>query len=147
MTLKPPADSELHFTLSSLQPLSTLQQLELLHLWDHACTATSLQGLAGLSNLKVLRLEFDADDGRLRTWEGISPGVIYVSISVVDSGYVSLVGIQGCTSIKELSLNRLCCLPSFLQPLGGSSGLKLLQLDGCSMTSLEGLNSMSLESL
>jgi hypothetical protein len=39
------------FGFSSLQPLSTLQHLEVLYLGIHACTATSLQGLAGLGNL------------------------------------------------------------------------------------------------
>jgi hypothetical protein len=44
------------FSFSRLQPLSTLQQLEVLHMGAGACAATSLQGLAGLSTLKVLEL-------------------------------------------------------------------------------------------
>jgi hypothetical protein len=48
------ANDQAPFSFSSLQPLSTLQQLEVLSLGGQACTATSLQGLAGLSNLKRL---------------------------------------------------------------------------------------------
>ena len=44
-------------TFSSLQPLSTLQQLKKLDLSGEACTAVSLHGLAELSRLTTLRLD------------------------------------------------------------------------------------------
>jgi hypothetical protein len=141
-----PADNRIPFTFSSLQPLSTLQQLEVLTLWGHACAATSLQGLAGLSNLKALRIEFDADVSRLRTLEGIPTGVKELSISNLAQAHVSLAGIEGCTRLEKLSLSHIDQW-SCVQLLGGVSSLKQLEVMSCSLTSLGGLHSMPLESL
>jgi Leucine-rich repeat (LRR) protein len=132
------------FTFSSLQPLSTLLQLEELHLVHEACTATSLQGVAGLSKLKVLEL-LGPDNGlRLRSLEGISPGVVDIYVSNAPD-LVTLAGIEFGTSIQGLSF--IYCGVSSLQPLGGLSSLKELVVYDCSLTSLEGLNSTSLQSL
>jgi hypothetical protein len=132
---------------SSLQPLSTLLQLEQLDLQSHACTATSLQGLPGLSNLKLLSLGLgacgvqDQAGSRIRSLEGISPGLVQFSISFAPD-LVSLAGIEGCTSMEKLSLGR--CGVSSLQPLRGLTSLKDISVMFGSLTSLEGLNDMSL---
>jgi hypothetical protein len=131
------------FSFSSLQPLSTLQQLERLHLGLHACAATSLQGLAELSKLRVLGLEL-SDSGGLVSLAGISHGV--VELSIVDApDLVSLAGIEVCTSMGKLFLDN--CGVSSLQPLRGLSSMKGVHVCNCSLSSLEGRNSMSLQSL
>jgi Leucine-rich repeat (LRR) protein len=132
------------FSFSSLQPLSTLQQLEELHLDEHACAATSLQGLAGLINLKVLGLGFADSGGRLKSLAGISAGVIKLLTSYAPD-LVSLAGIECCTNMEELSLSH--CGVSSLQPLKGLTSMKDMQVYSARVTSLEGLNSMSLQSL
>jgi hypothetical protein len=136
------------FSFSSLQPLSTLQQLEELHLEGHACGATSLQGLAGLSKLLRLTIAGDgADDGvsvRLRSLEGISPGVQELRIEDAPD-LVRLAGIVGCTSMEKLSF--MSCSIHSLPPLRGFSSLMQLHVFRCCLTSLEGINSRSLQSL
>jgi hypothetical protein len=129
------------FSFSSLEPLGTLQQLEVLHLGARACAATSLQGLAVLSNLKLLDLSSAA---KLSSLEGISPGVIDFSVESTES-LKDLAGIEGCTSMEKLSLQF--CRVGDLQPLRGLSSLKDLEVWYCPLTSLEGLNSRSLRSL
>jgi hypothetical protein len=137
------ADDPTPFSFSSLQPLSTLQQLEVLQLGGHACAATSLQGLAGLSNLEVLQLEL-ARCGRLRTMEDISPGVKKLTIDAAPD-LISLAGIQGCTSMEKLNLSN--CGVSSLQPLQGLSKLEELRVCACPIANLEGLSNRSLQSL
>jgi Leucine-rich repeat (LRR) protein len=129
-------DSREHFIFCSLQPLSTLQQLERLELISHACAATSLQGLGGLSNLKKLVLDF-SDYGGPVSLAGISPGVVELSISHAHD-LMSLAGIEGYTSMEKLSLFN--CGVSSLQHLGGLSSLKDLEVYDCSLISLEGLD-------
>jgi hypothetical protein len=130
------------FSFSSLQPLSTLQQLEDLYLGGHACVATSLQGLAGLGNLR--KLEFVVDGGRLESLEGISSGVIDLIIRNAPD-LVNLAGIEGCTRLEGLSLSR--CGVSTLQALSGLSNIDNLIVSACPVTSLEGLNGTSFQSL
>jgi Leucine-rich repeat (LRR) protein len=132
------------FRFSSLQPLSTLRQLQVLDLRHSACDATSLQGLAALSNLKQLVLMSCTTLGKLRSLEGISPGLIEFSIGG-QSDLLSLAGLECCTSLEKLSLHS--CGVSCLQPLRGLGSLKHLKMSRCSVTSLEGLNGMSLQSL
>jgi Leucine-rich repeat (LRR) protein len=134
-------DGAAPFSLSSLQPLSTLQQLEGLHVGSCACGVTSLQGLAGLSNLTMLEVE---SSGELVSLEGISPGVVEVSIGAAPE-LVSLAGLEECTSMEKLTL--VMSGVSSLQPLRCLSSLKHLRVYGCALTSLEGLNSTSLQSL
>jgi hypothetical protein len=139
---EPEANGPAPFSFSSLQPLSTLQQLEVLHLRYFACAATSLQGLVGLSSLRRLAI---ADYGaKLRKLDGISPGLVEVCIDSAP-GLEGLAGIEGCTSMEKLSLNY--CGVSSLQPLRGLNSLKELRVTNCNMTSLEGLISVPLESL
>jgi hypothetical protein len=135
------------FSFSSLQTLSTLQQLEVLKLGRHACAVTaSLQGLAGLSNLKVLGLDrvASAYGGMLTSLEGISPGIVDLNIECARD-LVSLSGIEGCRSLEKVLLYR-CGVPS-LQPLKGLSSMKEVVVLECCITSLEGLASVSLEVL
>jgi hypothetical protein len=129
------------FMFSSLQPLSTLQRLKVLHLGGYACGVTSLQGLAGLRNLTQLKLE---DTRWLKTLEGIGPGVIEFSIAIAPD-LVRLAGIEGCTSLEKLSL--LDCGVCSLHPLMGLTSMRHLKVHGGKITSLEGLNSMSMQSL
>jgi hypothetical protein len=132
------------FSFSSLQPLSTLQQLEVLHLEGYAChSAMSLQGLAGLSNLKRLSLCFPDSGSKLRSLAGISPAVVELSLS---DAPVGLVGIEGCTRLENLVLDS-CPGVFSLQPLRGLSSLKQLEVSGCPLTSLKSLHSTSLHSL
>jgi Leucine-rich repeat (LRR) protein len=132
------------FSLSSLQPLSTLQQLEGLHLGFQACGTTSLQGLAGLSNLKQLVVE-SSDAVRLASLEGISPGVIECSV-LFGPDLVSLTGMERCTGLEKLSLEF--CAVADLQPLRGLRSLKSLEvICCCGLTSLESLYSTSLQFL
>jgi hypothetical protein len=102
--------------------------------------------LAGLSNLKGLALQYGYPGGVLRSLEGISPRLIELDIS---SAYdlASLAGIEGCTSMVKLSL-RSCGFTS-LQPLSGLNSLKELfvRKNWCGITSLEGFESNSLQSL
>jgi hypothetical protein len=132
------------FSFSSLQPLSTLQQLEVLYLGHYACAATSLEGLAELSNLKDLKIDFDdpfMDFGhRLTSLEGISPGLKELHLG----GFDSLAGVEGCTCIEKLYLDG-CAIPS-LQPLKVLSSLRELEVYG-EVTSLQSLESSSLQSL
>jgi Leucine-rich repeat (LRR) protein len=139
------ADHPAPFSFSSLQPLSTLRQLEELRLDSHACAAaTSLQGLAGLSKLNLLILDFGAYDGKLRSLEGISPGVVELLLTSAPE-VVSLAGIEGCTSLEKLTLGR--CGISSLQPLSGLNNMEEMEVSDCCLTSLEGLNSMAMQSL
>jgi Leucine-rich repeat (LRR) protein len=137
-------DDQVPFTFSSLQPISTLRHLEALNLCGHACAATSLQGLAGLSDLKVLSLEAYVYEGGLRSLEGVGAGVTQLSIGRAPD-LVSLAGIEACTSLERLSLND--CGISFSQPVRGLNSLKHLEVSNCSLTSLECFASMPLESL
>jgi Leucine-rich repeat (LRR) protein len=133
------------FSFSSLKPLSTLQQLEELHLGAHGWDATSLQGLAGLNNLKELGLVFTPSGGSLRSLEGITPGLVQLIIEDAPD-LVSLAGIEGCTSMEKLTLSH-CGVSSF-QPLRGLSSLQHLDVYDCGhLASLEGLDIMSLQSL
>jgi hypothetical protein len=132
------------FSFSSLQPLSTLQQLQVLHLGTNACAATSLEGLVGLSKLESLEIRFNRSRGRLRSLEGISPGVIELCIFMAPD-LVSLVGLEGSTRMEKLSLQ--CCGVSSLEALSGLSSLKEVMVSQCSLTSVEGLNSSSLQTL
>jgi hypothetical protein len=131
-------DDQVIFNLSSLQPLSTLQHLEELHL-KSPCAATSLQGLAGLSNLKRLSLGFLG----LRSLEGISPRVTDLEVA---HGLTGLAGIECCSGLEKLSLRW--CRVSTLQPLRGLSSLRHLEIAWTyELSSLKGLSKMSLQSL
>jgi hypothetical protein len=149
LIMMPYPDMEAHgpapFSLSSLQPLSTLRQLEVLDLNSCACAATSLQGLAGLSKLTQLTISCPAfQPSRLRSLEGISPGVMsFFLLSAPD--LVSLAGIEACTSMIELTLAN--CGVHSLQPLRGLASLNNIMLHSCSVTSLEGIYGLSLRTL
>jgi Leucine-rich repeat (LRR) protein len=131
------------FSFSSLQPLSTLQQLETLQLQGCACKASSLQGLAGLSNLRELDFAI-LFDGELRSLEGIGSGVAMLSLEAAFK-LVTVAGIERCSSMKSLSLYN--CGVSSLQPLKGLSSLERLEVYNINLTSLEGICGTSLHSL
>ena len=118
-------------TFSSLQPLSTLQQLQELKLYGKICSATSLQGLAELSRLVTLRL----DAPMLKSLEGISTGLTSLNLDRAPE-LVSLAGIEHLQGLQEL-LVRNCGLTS-LHPLAAWGCLEGLRIDG-SDTSLAGL--------
>ena len=118
-------------TFSSLQPLSTLQGLEELVLWDNACTATSLHGLAGLSMLKLLKL----DAPLLKSLEGVSTGLT----SLVLIGAAQLDSLAGVEQLQGLqNLNAVSCGVTSLQPLACLGNLMDLHIGG-SFTCLAGL--------
>jgi hypothetical protein len=148
-SLLPEEEGRNPFSFSSLQPLSTLQQLEELHLYSNACAATSLQGLAGLSDLRKLEVGALSDatenyEGRsmslrLRSLEGISTAVQDFTIRDAPD-LMSLDGIEGCTSMENLSLTR-CGIHSLLS-LRGLSSLKRLEMEHCEVTSLQPLSQL-----
>jgi Leucine-rich repeat (LRR) protein len=138
------ADGPAPFSFSSLQPLSTLQQLEVLHLGYYASAATSLQGLAGLSNLKRLELDNTHAHSSLISLEGISPGVTGLFLTNAPK-CVALAGIESCSRMEKLTLDR--CGVSSLRSLRGFSSLKEVLVSCCPLASLDGLNSRSLQSL
>ena len=113
------------YTFSSLQPLSTLQQLEELELHEEACSATSLHGLAELSSLKTLMLE----GPMLKSLQGISTGLTSLAIERAPQ-LVSLAGFEGLTALQQLSLFE--CGVTSLQPIGQLvGGLKELKVTNC----------------
>jgi Leucine-rich repeat (LRR) protein len=139
------ADGQSPFSFSSLRPLNALQHLKVLHLYGHACAATSLEGLAGLSNQK-LRSRHGLGDtgGGFKCLEEAGPGV--VDLFIGDAQHlVSFTGVGACTGIQKLSLAN-CQVPS-LQPLAGLGSLEQLEVYFCSVTSLDSLDSMSLQSV
>ena len=145
-------DEELHpYTFSSLQPLSTMQQLKELELHGEACSATSLNGLAELSRLETFRL----GGPMLRSLGGASSTGL-TSLTIDDAPQlVSLAGIEhlqglqepmvrnsGVTTLEQLSgieslttLQQLVvcdCWVTSLQPIGQLvGGLKKLYVRGC----------------
>ena len=131
------------FTFSSLQPLSTLQQLEVLTLGG--LSASSLTGLASLSKLRELTIR---DAAELSSLNGLSTAVRLLFISSAPS-LRSLEGIQGLQQLKSLGLNK--CGVVSLQPLAELSSLATLVVAACPLASLAGLAqgplSTSLQSL
>jgi Leucine-rich repeat (LRR) protein len=141
----PGCDDRVYFSFSSLQPLSMLRRLEVLHLGSYACAATSLQGLAGLSKLKQLEVDLDYRGGSLKSLEGIGSEVIDLSIMHA-SALVDLAGIEVCKSLECLSL--YVCGISSLQPIRSLESLIVLKVFICKVASLEGLEGMpALQSL
>ena len=137
-------EAAISFSFSSLQPLSTLQQLETLLLHYDVCGATSLQGLAGLSRLERLELSYASN---LVSLEGISAAVTHLSIGEAKRLH-DLSGIGILMGLEHLCVN-MCGITS-LQPLAGLRCLQSLEVLSCPMTSLEGLEgtlSTSLQSL
>jgi hypothetical protein len=129
-------------SFSSLQPLSAFQQLQRLHLGHHACTATSLQGLAVLRHLHWLELK--CITGRLQSLEGIGSGVTKLLLNQV-SDIGSLAGIEACSNMKDLTLRNLDV--SSLQPLESLSSMESLDTCNCCLKSLESLSGMPTTSL
>ena len=127
------------FSFSSLQPLSTLQQLGCLCLSEHAFGATSLQGLAGLRELETLYLVHAPS---LVSLEGISGAVTDLFIGHAKK-FQDLSSISVLDGLQDLSVNH--CGITSLQPLAGLRGLDGLRLDTCPVTSLEGLEGRSLD--
>jgi hypothetical protein len=129
------------FSFSSLQPLSTLHNLEYLQLEDHACTATSLQGLGGLSKLKQLDLDLL---GGLRSLEGIGSGVTELRVAGA-SDLVSLAGLESCSSLQSLYLRDSGV--SSLLALASLISIERFGASNCCLTSLEGLCGTALKGL
>ena len=118
-------------TFSSLQPLSTLQQLKGLVLHGEACSATSLHGLAELNSLETLELTAPV----LRSLGGISTGL--TSLTIDNAPHLdSLAGIEHLQGLQELSV----CSPGVtsLHPLAALGSLGSLCISG-TFTSLAGL--------
>ena len=86
-------------SFSSLQPLSTLQQLEVLKLEQGICTATSLQGLAGLMNLQKVHICCK----ELESLQGLSPSVTSLRLHSA-RGLGSFAGIENAASLQELDV-------------------------------------------
>ena len=118
-------------SFSSLQPLSTMQQLKDLQLWSKACSATSLHGLAELSTLEGVNLEAPM----LRSLEGFSTAL--TSLTIHDAPQLdSLDGIEHLQSLQKFCLVRSGV--SSLHPLAALGSLQSLYIGG-TFTSLAGL--------
>ena len=120
------------FSFSSLQPLSTLQQLEVLELRS-CCQGTSLQGLAELSRLTELHI---SNTRSLKSLEGASTAILSLNLDYV-LNLASLHGIEGLVALDKLSMT-LCGVTS-LEPLAGVGSLRHLTVIHCPITGLEGL--------
>jgi hypothetical protein len=141
-----------YFSFSSLQPLSTLQQLEVLDLQGCSCTATSLQGLGALPRLKDVDLRCE----RLVTLQGVGPvvssplakdadhaGLIVTpaleSLHIWGAQITSLSGLEGLSNcLFSLTLVYRPKLSS-LSGVEGISTLHKLLVSSCGLTSLQPL--------
>jgi hypothetical protein len=138
----------------SLTSLSTLQQLEVLHLkGEEVCgSLTSLEGLLGLSRLRDLSLKSCTD---LVSLEGISPAAVASETELgLDAAKAVSTSLAGSKQQAPLPLQelRLCMCPRItsLAPLAGlSSSLRVMSLVGCEhLSSLEGIEeALSLQEL
>jgi hypothetical protein len=142
-----------YFSFSSLQPLSTLQQLEVLKLHGCSCTATSLQGLGGLPKLRDVDLECE----RLVSLQGLGPVLVaspqagsdadeglavkpaLQSLQIRDAQITSLRGLEGLSdclfSLTLVTCPKLCSLSG----VEGISSLHSLLVSACGLTSLQQL--------
>ena len=112
-------------TFSSLQPLSTLQQLKELKLHNKAYSGISLHGLAELRKLETLTLGAPM----LKSLEGLSTGLTSLTLKAAPQ-LVSLAGIEGLTALQQLKFYE-CGLTS-LQPVGQLvGGLRKLDVTYC----------------
>ena len=110
-------------TFSSLQPLSTLQQLVKLELCIEACSATSLHGLAELTSLETLRLHAPMLEGL----EGMSTGLTSLYIYKAPQLH-SLAGIGQLHGLQDLSV--LSSGVTCLHPLAALGSLEDLCIGG-----------------
>ena len=118
-------------TFSSLQPLSTLQQLVELVLQDKACSATSLLGLTELKMLEILSI----DAPMLRSLEGISTGLTSLTIASAPQ-LDSLAGVEHLQGL--VGLDVLGSGVTSLHPLAALGSLESLCIGG-TFSSLAGL--------
>ena len=127
-----PGGAVVRFSMSSMQPFSTLHQLEMLEL-EHCCLSTSFEGLAELSRLTGLNVGYARS---LTSVKGLSTAIRSLNIHRAYD-LACLQGIEGLVALEELSLSfcRVACL-RLLAGLGSLRGLSVCQ---CSINSLEGL--------
>ena len=120
-------------TLSSLQPLSTLQQLKKLILIGEVCSATSLHGLAELNRLDTLRLHAPF----LKSLEGASSSLTSLAM-YYPTQLDSLAGIELLQGLHELRMVRSGV--TSLHPLAALGSLGDLWIGGrfASLAGLEG---------
>ena len=127
--------------LSSLVPFQALQELEKLLLLDHICTATSLQGLAGLSRLREVTIQCL----ELVSLQGLGQGV--TSLEISDARNLrTLAGIGSAGSLQDFHL--FSCPATSLAALASLTALRNVKLvmgntDGAGLSSLEGLKGSS----
>ena len=138
--------SDLHeeplFAFSSLQPLSTMLQLECHDLGSHCCAATSLEGLSGLSSLRKLSIR---GSNELCSLEGLSASLTSLEVAYV-GGLNSLEGMEHAVQLQHLSIDR--CSITSLQSLAALRSLASLVVSedgvhGGHFVSLEGVEGLS----
>ena len=126
------------FSFSSLQPLSTMQQLASLALDQVACSATSLHGLSGLSDL----VKVDVIAPKLVSLEGLPGGVETLSLS--GATLEDMAGLETLSYLRDLSIGW--CGDVSLQRLSGLSNLSALEIrhegPGSSLSSLQGIKGL-----
>jgi hypothetical protein len=103
-------DDPLGFTFSTLQPLSTLQQLQRLD-FDGGCfTASSLEGLSGLNRLASLRMSYNSE---LCSLAGASTSLTSLSLCGM-KGLSSMVGLADLVQLEHLEIRCRCGIKSLL---------------------------------
>jgi Leucine-rich repeat (LRR) protein len=127
------------YSLSSLQPLSRLQQLEVLHLEGCCRNVTSLHDLAGLSKLSKLDLIHMT---ALESLQGVSTAVTELRIAKA-KGLGSLVELSPLVLLEKLALHH-CGITSLAPLASGLSKLKSLDILNCPVTSMAGLHGPTL---
>ena len=129
------------FAFSSLQSLSMMLQLEHLNLSD-CCTATSLEGLRGLSSLRDLSIR---GSDELCSLEGLGVPLTSLKLGTLRD-LKSMAGIEAAVGLQQLSI-RGCSITS-LQSLAALKSLAslLVSEDGVDvghLVSLEGIEGLS----
>ena len=127
-----------HFSFTSLQPLSALQQLEVLKLEENTCRATSLRGLAGLSSLQKMTVYCE----ELESLQGLSTSLTSLCIHGAWT-LESLAGSEGGALLQELEL--LCPRVTSRQALATLSKLRVVSIHASVFGSRGSSSSNSLE--
>ena len=114
------------FTFSSLQPLSTMLQLECLNLFQ-CCAASSLEGLSGLPSLRDLGISGSEE---LSSLEGLSTSLTSLQLDFL-GGLTSMAGVGAAVGLQHLSIR--CCNLTSLQSLASLKCLATLVISEYSM--------------
>jgi Leucine-rich repeat (LRR) protein len=136
-----------YFTFSSLQPLSTLQQLEVLELTGCSCSGTSLQGLGNLPRLRDVGLECRSlvslqgltPVGAESDGEGLTVTPALESLRIMGAQITSLRGLESFRGCLVYLCLVDCPKLDSLSGVEGINNLHGIRVGSCGLTSLEPL--------